>query len=318
MARKKKRKGERADSLTKMIPNMLTTMAFVFGLSGILFAYHQKWEYSVLSIVFAAFLDGIDGRVARALNAQTKFGAEFDSLSDCVSFGVVPGVVLFMWTLHEVPRFGWLVAVAFAVCNALRLARFNTKMNASDDRPFAANFFEGMPAPAGACMALLPMALDFGFFGGGVVSQYPYLVLLWTGLAAFMMVSTVPTVSFKKVHIPPRFKVPFMLAAALLVVMVLPLPRLHPGAGPGFHWKTLSFIGFVYLACIPWGLLRYRKMNAEWLASQSGGSGDEPPTSTDKAEVVEDAGQDVRDTRSDTGSDTGTDSGDDREGKTVH
>ena len=148
-------------SLSKIIPNLITVMALCAGLTGIRFALQEKWEFAIGAIALAAILDTLDGRMARLLKGQSKFGAELDSLSDFISFGVAPALILFFWTTQNIHGVGWASVLFFSTCMALRLARFNTKLDDPDPPSFAARFFSGIPAPAAAGLACLPVILSF-------------------------------------------------------------------------------------------------------------------------------------------------------------
>jgi CDP-diacylglycerol--serine O-phosphatidyltransferase len=235
-----------------LVPNLITVMALCSGLSGLRFALADKWEFAVGFVLLAAIFDALDGRMARLLRAQSKFGAELDSLSDFVCFGVVPACILFLWSMQNIQNFGWMVVLSFATCAALRLARFNVKLD--DDKPaFAYNYFTGVPAPAGAGVALLPMILDFQLELG--LREVPVLVAIWTVGIGILMVSQVPTFSFKKMRIPQRLVLPVLIACGLLVAALVSAP-----------WLTLGIVIMVYLGTIPWSFYSYRRL---LLAAQS-------------------------------------------------
>src|ERR1700710_212129 len=144
-----------------LVPNFITLLAICAGLTAIRLSTEGRMELAVAAIVFAAILDGVDGRVARMIKGQSKFGAELDSLADFVNFGVAPGLILYFWGLHDLKTAGWIAAMVFAICASLRLARFNASIDDPDRPPFAVNFFTGVPAPAGAIIVLLPIYLNF-------------------------------------------------------------------------------------------------------------------------------------------------------------
>ncbi len=149
-------------SINKMLPNVLTVLALCAGLTSMRFGLQERWEAAVWAIIIAGIFDGLDGRIARLLRSSTKFGAELDSLSDVVSFGVAPAILLYLWTMNGAGNVGWVLVLLFAVCCGLRLARFNTMLG-EPDPPWAHNFFTGVPAPAGAGLVLLPMIMSFEF-----------------------------------------------------------------------------------------------------------------------------------------------------------
>jgi CDP-diacylglycerol---serine O-phosphatidyltransferase len=237
-------------SLNKLTPNILTVLALCAGLTSIRFALHGKWEHAVLSIVLAAILDGLDGRVARLLQGTSKFGAELDSLSDFVSFGVAPAMVLYFWTMQGAGGFGWALVLLFAVCCALRLARFNTMLGNADLPPYAYNFFTGIPAPAAAGVVLLPMVASFEF--GDSFFARPTVVSVFLLGVAFLMVSTIPTFSFKKVRIPNAWVLPVLLLVGLLAAFLVTEP-----------WLTLVVLGFTYLGLIPISIRAFRRLKRQ-------------------------------------------------------
>ncbi len=234
-------------SLRAMVPNAVTAAALCAGLTGIRFAITGEFRMAVAAVILAGFLDGIDGRIARMLKAQSRFGAELDSLADNVSFGVAPALVLFMWSLQHAPRLGWFAALAFAVSMALRLARFNARIDMLDEPRKQAGFLTGVPAPVGAGLAFLPMYLDF--VTGEPVFRDPRLVGAWLVLNAFLAISSLPTPSWGKLR-PPRS---VRLALIVLVGLVGAAALTEP-------WWTLIGICAVYLAMIPVGFFSYRRV----------------------------------------------------------
>lgn len=237
-------------SINTLIPNILTVLALCAGLTSIRFALHGKWEHAVMSIVLAAILDGLDGRVARLLQGTSKFGAELDSLSDFVSFGVAPAMMLYFWTMQGAGGFGWALVLLFAVCCALRLARFNTMLGNADLPPYAYNFFTGIPAPAAAGIVLLPMVASFEF--GEAFFARPAVVSVFLLGVAFLMVSTIPTFSFKKVRIPNAWVLPVLLVVGLLAAFLVTEP-----------WLTLVVVGFAYLGMIPFSIRAFRRLKRQ-------------------------------------------------------
>ncbi len=241
-------------SLGTLIPNLITVMALCSGLSGIRFALQERWEFAVGAIAVAAVLDTLDGRMARLLNGQSKFGAELDSLADFISFGVSPAVILFLWTTQDLRGFGWMCALFFATCMALRLARFNTKLDDVDPPPFAKRFFTGVPAPAAAGLGCLPLILSF-VVGEGVVSQ-PVFVAVWMVIVGLMMVSSIPTYSFKGTRLPQKLMLPIVVFAGLVIAGFLSKP-----------WMTLGGIIILYFVTIPLSYRAYRRLAALHLAT---------------------------------------------------
>jgi CDP-diacylglycerol--serine O-phosphatidyltransferase len=224
-------------SVNRLIPNVLTLLALCAGMTAIRFAIGGDFEASCYAIIAAGIFDGLDGRMARLLKATSRFGAELDSLSDFISFGVAPAAVLYLWTMAQLHSVGWAIVLFFAVCCALRLARFNTQLGA-EPPPYAAGFFTGAPAPAGAALLLMPMFVSFQW--GDWIARSPYLNAVWISAAALLMVSTVPTVSLKRIRIPPHLVMPSLLGVGVMAGFFMTAP-----------WPTLTFVGALYIASIP-------------------------------------------------------------------
>lgn len=241
--------GGKGGAMNRLIPNAITVAALCAGLSGIRFAMDGRWEWAVTAIVVAAILDGLDGRMARLLNGTSKFGAELDSLSDFVAFGVAPALIVYMWVLNAWGAAGWIICLAYAVCMALRLARFNTMLADPNPPKWQGHFFVGVPAPAGAGLALLPLMLHFQA-GTGWFDR-PAIGAATMALVAFLMVSRIPTFSGKKLHLPRGWMVPGLVAAGLIFAGLLNAP-----------WATLVILGIVYLAAIPVAVVVQRRMRA--------------------------------------------------------
>ena len=228
-----------------LVPNVITLLAICAGLTAIRLSTEGRMELAVALIVFAAVLDGVDGRVARMIKGQSKFGAELDSLADFVNFGVAPGLILYTWTLHELGNAGWIAAMTFAISGGLRLARFNATMDDPNKPAFAANFFTGVPAPAGAILVLLPVYLSFL----GVPVPPVALTTAYTLLIAFLMVSRLPVFSGKTVRlrVPPAMVLPVFVSVIFFVALLV-----------GYPWHILSVGSVLYLASLPWGWKTYR------------------------------------------------------------
>ena len=235
----------------KLIPNMITLTAMAAGMTAMKYAIVEKWEYAVIAIVAAAFMDAIDGAAARILKAQSKLGAELDSLSDFVSFGVAPALVMFLWSTHDAGRFGWLTALIFMMGVALRLARFNvSKEEEVPDDPLS-KYFTGVPSPVGGGLALLPIIVSFqvdGKANANILSMVsdPYAVGFWLIFLAVVMVSHIPTFSSKQIRVAQKKSV---LALAVFGIMIAGLIN-EP-------WPTLTFMGVIYLLSIPWSVRHY-------------------------------------------------------------
>ncbi len=240
----------KALSINKMIPNILTLLALCAGLTAIRFATHGHWEWAVFAIVLASIFDGLDGRVARMLGGGTKFGAELDSLSDFLCFGVAPAMLLYLWTMQAAGGLGWALVLLYGVCCALRLARFNTRLGESDLPPWAFNYFTGLAAPAAAGLVLVPMMLSFELGRG--VTNHPVLNGVVIVATAFLMVSRVPTYSFKKVKVPQKFVLPFLLLIGVLAAALASSP-----------WLTVSAVILVYIASIPFSIRSFRALRLE-------------------------------------------------------
>jgi CDP-diacylglycerol---serine O-phosphatidyltransferase len=233
-------------SVNRMVPNVLTLLALCAGMTAMRFAMGGNFVAAVFSIIAAGIFDGLDGRMARALKATSSFGAELDSLSDFVSFGVAPAAVVYLWTLSELQGFGWAIALLFAVCCALRLARFNTESPA-EMPSYAAPFFTGAPAPAGAGLVMVPMFLSFEW--GDSLFRSPYLsAVVVTGIA-LLMISKVPTVSLKRIRIPHHMVVPTLLAFGVATAFLTTEP-----------WLTLTIVGIVYVSSIPLTIRSYSRL----------------------------------------------------------
>ena len=230
-------------SVNRMVPNVLTLLALCAGMTAIRFAVSGDFEAACYAILAAGIFDGLDGRMARLLKATSRFGAELDSLSDFVSFGVAPAAVLYLWTMSQLHSIGWAIVLFFAVCCALRLARFNTQLGA-EPPPYAAAFFTGAPAPAGAGLLLLPMFVSFEW--GDWIPRSPYLNAVWISAVALLMVSTVPTMSLKRIRIPPHLVVPSLLGVGVMAGFFMTAP-----------WPTLTFVGALYIGSIPLTIRAY-------------------------------------------------------------
>jgi CDP-diacylglycerol--serine O-phosphatidyltransferase len=229
-----------------VVPNFFTVLSLCAGLTAIRMAIEQRPDMAIALIVIAALLDGVDGRLARALKAQSRFGAELDSLADFVNFGVAPAVLMYVWGLSALPRgFGWIVALIFATAMGLRLARFNSMIDVEKPR-WQANYFTGMPAPAGAVVVLLPLYLDYlSLFE---VRSWPWLVAAFVVAMALLLVSTIPTFSGKLMgeRISRDYVLPIFVGGAALVALLLTYP-----------YGTLSVLSLLYLAAIPWSYHRF-------------------------------------------------------------
>ncbi|NWG26414.1 MAG: CDP-diacylglycerol--serine O-phosphatidyltransferase [Pseudorhodoplanes sp.] len=240
-----RRRRFRAIPVRVLVPNVITLLALCAGLTAIRLAIEGKLEWALGAIVFAAALDGIDGRVARMIKGQSRFGAELDSLADFVNFGVVPALILYFWGLNELRSVGWIAGLVFAICAGLRLARFNVMIDDPNKPDWAANFFTGVPAPAGAIIVLLPIYINL--LGAPKIAV---LTLLYTLAVAFLMVSTLPVYSGKKVgtRVPSEAVLPVFVVIVLFVALLVSYP-----------WEVLTAGSLAYIVALPFGWLSYRK-----------------------------------------------------------
>ena len=239
--------GPRRIPFRAMVPNAVTVLALCSGLSGVFFAIRGEWEKALAAIVIAGVLDGIDGRIARMLRADSKFGAELDSLSDNIAFGTAPALILFLWSLHAAPKFGWTAALALAVCCALRLARFNARLDAAEQPHKTAGFNTGVPAPAGAGIAFVPVFL--WLVTGNAWFRTWYVVMPWTLFVALLMISSIPTYSWSSIRIRSGWRLFALLGIALVGAALLTAP-----------WHTLLVVAGGYLLMIPLALVAYAKV----------------------------------------------------------
>ena len=239
--------GPRRIPFRGMVPNAITTLALCMGLTGVSLAIRGEWERALGAIVLAGVLDGVDGRIARLLRAQSKFGAELDSLSDNIAFGTAPALVLFLWSLQNAPRFGWIAALALAVCCALRLARFNARIDAAEQPHKSAGFNTGVPAPAGAGLAFVPIYL--WLITGNEWFRAWQGVMAWTLFVAALMISSLPTYSWASLRIRSGWRLFALAGIALLGAALVVAP-----------WTTLLAVAALYLLMIPVGLMSYARV----------------------------------------------------------
>lgn len=230
-----------------MIPNAVTALALCFGLTGVSLAIGNHWEKALGSVILAGVLDGLDGRIARLLRAESRFGAELDSLSDNIAFGTAPALILFLWSLKAEPRFGWLAALALAVCCALRLARFNARLDAAEQPHKAAGFNTGVPAPAGAGLAFIPIYLWL-ITGDDRFRSWPG-VMAWTIFIAVLMISNLPTYSWSSIRIRPSWRLFALAALAIFGASLIVAP-----------WPTLLVFAALYLLVIPVAFASYARV----------------------------------------------------------
>ena len=231
--------------IVKLLPNVITLIAICAGLTAIRFGFQGDYERAVMLILAAGFLDGIDGRLARLLRSESSMGAELDSLADFVNFGVAPALLIHSWVLKDLPRAGWIAVLVFAICCVIRLARFNIS---SKEEPGAqkGEFFIGVPAPAGALMVMFPMYVSFIFSDAALVP--PLLMAVYTIVVGLLMISRVPTYSFKNVKISRERAMFHMLGIVLLCAALLT-----------YLWQTLALLVLAYAGVVLWALRTHRK-----------------------------------------------------------
>ncbi len=244
-------------SFNRILPNLLTMTGLCAGLTSMRFALEGRFGSAAVAILVAAIIDGLDGRLARLLKTTSRFGAEFDSLSDFLCFGVAPGFVLYLWSLQAFGGFGFAPCVIFAVCMALRLARFNAAIEGGPRPAYAYNFFTGVPAPAGAGLALFPLfvgleASTLGWDGLLVFARHPALVAAVLLGTALLSVSILPVWSFKNFKVPTPFILPLLIGAGLYLAFLLADP-----------WAALAAAGLVYLGMLPFSARSYARLKRE-------------------------------------------------------
>ncbi len=237
----------RDQSFNRLIPNILTLLALCAGLTSIRFGLQGRWEPAVIAIVIAAVFDALDGRIARLLDTTSRFGAELDSLSDFVSFGVAPAMLLYFWNLQLAGSLGWAAVLLYCVCCGLRLARFNTKIDNADLPAWTSRFFMGVPAPAAAGIVLLPMIASFEF--GREVFGDTWFVGLVAVAVALLMISRLPTYSFKRIKVAHHLVLPTLIGVGAFAAFLV-----------SSTWNTLIAVGLLYLASIPASYVSHRRL----------------------------------------------------------
>lgn len=233
--------------LRSIPPNAVTALALCAGLTGVRFAIAENWGWALGCVIIAGVLDGMDGRIARLLRANSRFGAELDSLSDVTAFGVAPSFILFLWSLQYAPKFGWVAALALAVCCALRLARFNSRMDADDQPHKSAGFLTGIPAPVGAGLAFVPVYL--WLITGHDQFRAWYVTMPWILFIALLLISSIATFSWGSMRLRRSWRLLALAGVGLLVAALITEP-----------WLTLLGISLVYLALIPFSILAYGRV----------------------------------------------------------
>ena len=238
-----------SDKKARMIlPNAITLIGVCIGLSAVKFALDGKFALSIIAILFAGIMDALDGRIARLIKATSKMGKELDSLGNVISFGVAPAFIMYFWNLQYLDKLGWLLCLIYVVCVALRLARFN--VNSNEETSWKDNFFEGVPAPAGGIIILTPLIFSFsGFSSFNLIIDYNLIVPGFMIAVSILLISTVPTYSFKKIVIP-RSMTKFLLFSIVLFFGLLLV----------YTFKVIAFSVFIYICLIPVSFFHYRKI----------------------------------------------------------
>lgn len=241
-----RRRGFRPIPVRTLAPNVITLLALCAGLTAIRIAAEGRYDLALAAIIFAAILDGIDGRLARILKGTSRFGAELDSLADFVNFGVAPALILWFWGLHEVKAVGWIAAIIYAICVGLRLARFNVMIEDPSRPAWASNFFVGIPAPGGAIAVFLPVYAHFL----GMPKILPALGVVYTLIIAFLLISKLPVFSGKKLgtRVPPDMVLPVFVFVVLFFALLISFP-----------WEVMTIGTLFYLGSLPFGWLSYRR-----------------------------------------------------------
>jgi CDP-diacylglycerol--serine O-phosphatidyltransferase len=241
------RRAPRGLPLRAVAPNAVTALALCSGLTGIKFAIAGDWRNAVIMVMIAGVLDGLDGRIARMVRGESRFGAELDSLSDAISFGVSPALIMYLWSLRNFPRAGWLCALVLAVFCALRLARFNARIDETDQPHKSAGFLTGAPAPAGALLAMLPLYI--WFWSGDDLARNPYIVAPWVAIVALLMVSSVATFSWSSLRLRRHVRFEAIAVIVALGAALVSLP-----------WETLTALCLLYIGLLPFSVASYRRI----------------------------------------------------------
>ena len=240
-----------SDKKTRVIlPNILTLIGVCIGLSSIKFALDSKYEIAVIAIIFAALIDGLDGRIARLIKGTSKVGKELDSLTDVISFGVAPAFIMYFWSLNNLGKFGWLLCLIYVVCVTLRLARFNVHSN--EEASWKDNFFEGVPSPAGGILVLMPLIYSLSELKFLNIN-YNFIVPVFFILVSLLLISKVPTYSLKKIVVPRTMTI-FLLFGIVLFFGLLLI----------YTFNVMVISGLVYLCLIPISFIHYIKLNKKF------------------------------------------------------
>ena len=236
-------------SARMILPNMLTLMGVCIGLSSIRFALDGKFEIAIIAIIFAALIDGLDGRIARLIKGTSKVGKELDSLTDMISFGVAPAFIMYFWKLNTLGRFGWLLCLVYVICVALRLARFN--VNSNQEASWKDNFFEGVPSPAGAILLLTPLIVSLSGFDF-IQLNFDIIVPIFFVVTSLLLISKFPSYSFKKIVIPRRTTI-FLLFGIVLFFGLLLI----------YTFNVIAISSLVYLFLLPISFFHFQKLKKQ-------------------------------------------------------
>ena len=229
-----------------ILPNMLTLIGVCIGLTSIRFALDGRFEFAIIAIIFAALIDGLDGRIARLIKGTSKVGKELDSLTDMISFGVAPAFIMYFWKLNTLGRFGWLLCLVFVICVALRLARFN--VNSNQEPSWKDNFFEGVPSPAGGILVLTPLIISLSGFDF-IELNYNLIVPIFFVATSFLLISKFPSYSFKKIVIPRKTTI-FLLFGIVLFFGLLLI----------YTFNVITISALVYLILLPISYFHFQKI----------------------------------------------------------
>jgi len=274
--RPRRRPRYKGPSFNRLIPNIMTLLGLCAGLTAIRFAIDGRFGAAAVAIAVAGLIDGLDGRLARLLKAVTRFGAEFDSLSDFLCFGVAPAFVMYLWSLHAAGGFGFMPCLMFSVCMALRLARFNAALDSGPGPAFAYSFFTGVPAPAGAGLALFPLfvgleAHSLGWTWLLAIAEHPLMVAAVLIGTAVLLVSSLPVWSFKNFKIPAEYVLPTLLGIGTFTALLVADP-----------WAAFAAAGLVYVGMLPFSRRSFHRLRRE--AAESG-EPESPATYTNPGNV---------------------------------
>ena len=245
----RRRRRLRGLSINRLIPNAITLMGLCAGMTAIRWALEERWEVAVAAVVVAMVIDGLDGPVARLMKATSEFGAQLDSLADFVNFGVTPAIIVYLWAMQDLGGLAWALALVYAMCCAMRLARFNAGLNQEDTPAWSSKFFVGVPAPAGAGLMLLPMVLSFKL-GDDIFRSQVLNGIVFIGVAA-LMISQLPTYSSKRIKVPLRSVGFVLIGVGAFAAFLVSTP-----------WVTLSVAGLAYLVSIPLAQISFRRMHS--------------------------------------------------------